>query len=217
MRGDIGDNRSFEESAFAVEVSANGGLLLLQNQVNPGQWIKLRQESTGKTELCMVVRQEPAEGGYVKAGVEFWESHPKFWHIAFPPDDWRCRTELPKESIRTELTAEGRKYLQDEIGRVIADHWTVLKLLYENNEQLSFGRGKLSSVTLTYAGSDIGYAITLLGTPFEIFRFPLSEMSQFQELHPLIHGLRRFIEPSSGRIEGLFRRVTDPSRSQPSN
>ena len=206
----------FEEEAFAVEVSARGGLLELKTSVKPGQWMTVRHRQTGAATSCIVVRREPAKDGIIKAGVEFCDAHPKFWQVAFPPEDWFSRppASVPgeKDQHRT-VSAEGRAYLQEEINRVISGHWNVLCDLFHKHEKLSFGRGALRSATLVYVGPEIGYSLTLIGSPLEILRFPLSELKRFAEIKSFMRDLERFMQPKSGRIEGLFCRVSAPENA----
>lgn len=211
--GKVGDERVFEEEAFAVEVSGHGGLLVLRSQVKTGQWMKLRHERTGNEELlCMVVRQEPAPDGSIRVGVEFCDARPAFWHVAFPPDDWLKQSKTDASEARGKVSLEGRTYLQDEIRRVITEHWGLLKNVFQQDERLSFGRGELRSVILLYCGPEAGYSFTFIGFPLESFRFSVQELNQFVPLRPMVRAMVRFIEPSSGRIEGLFCRVGDPRR-----
>lgn len=215
ITGQIGNEHDafFEEEAFAVEVSAAGGLLELRTSVRPGQWMTVRHRQTGDVTSCIVIRRELSKDGTTKAGVEFCDVRPKFWQIAFPPEDWFARppaiTPGEKDRHRT-VSAEGRAYLQEEITRVISSHWNVLYDLFRKNEKLSFGRGTLRSATLVYVGPEVGYSLTLIGSPLEIFRFPLPELKRFEEVKTFMSDLERFIQPKSGRIEGLFCRVSAP-------
>ena len=159
------------------------------------------------------LHRRSAEDGTVKAGVEFCEVRPKFWQVAFPPEDWFARPPVAAAGDRDRhrtVSAEGRAYLQEEIARVITSHWNLLYDLFRKHEKLSFGRGTLRSATLVYVGPEVGYSLTLIGSPLEIFRFPLPELKRFEEIKTFMSDLERFIQPKSGRIEGLFCRVSVP-------
>jgi hypothetical protein len=173
----------------------------------------VRHRQTGAATSCIVVRREFAKDGIVKAGVEFCDAHPKFWQVAFPPEDWFAGPPIsvPSEKDRHRtVSPEGRAYLQEEIARVITSHWSVLYDLFRKHEKLSFGRGTLRSATLVYVGPEVGYSLTLIGSPLEIFRFPLPELRRFEEIKTFLSDLERFVQPKSGRIEGLFCRVSAP-------
>ena len=215
IKAEEGDEQSFEEEAIAVELSAHGGLLELTTMVKPGQWMVVRHQHTGEARSAIVVRRERASDGRITAGVEFCGAHPKFWQVPFPPEDWFARPPAKitnQEARSATVSAEGRAYLQEEIARVISDHWVALLGLYRKHAKLSSGRGSLRSATLVYVGPEIGYSLTLIGSPVEILRFPMAELKRFVELKQFVCDVERFIHPSSGRIEGLFCRMSTPEK-----
>jgi hypothetical protein len=76
-----------ESRTFAV--SAHGCGLTLKTGVVPGDTVVLIHRQTREEVSCRVVMcRQPRPGGDWDTGLEFQTPAPKFWHIAFPPDDW---------------------------------------------------------------------------------------------------------------------------------
>lgn len=80
--------RVCEETSTLV-VNAHGGLLKLIIEVKVGQPIVLRNPKSGAEEPAHVVRIENPPGGYTAVAFEFDRPNPKFWPVAFPPEDWK--------------------------------------------------------------------------------------------------------------------------------
>ena len=80
-----------ETRTFAV--SAHGCGLTLKKSVLPGETIVLIHKLSREEVVCRVVMcRQVAKTGDWDAGVEFQTPCPRFWHIAFPPDDWNPAT-----------------------------------------------------------------------------------------------------------------------------
>ena len=92
------DGQHFSENAFTMNVSAQGALIQISTRVEVGQKILCRNPDTLEEQFIRVVHVTPAAEGKLEVGVEFLKPAPKFWHIAFPPDDW-----TPKDP---EITAD---------------------------------------------------------------------------------------------------------------
>jgi hypothetical protein len=77
------------EETRTFVVSAHGCGLTLKTAVQPGETIVLIHKLTREEVNCRVVmcRQQSKTGDW-DAGVEFQTPSPRFWRIAFPPDDW---------------------------------------------------------------------------------------------------------------------------------
>ena len=89
VRGQNVENQHFREETQTLAVSAHGALLLLGTPVRNGQTLLLTNAGTHEDQECRVVFLGPAQGGKTQVGVEFTQTAPNFWHIAFPPDDWK--------------------------------------------------------------------------------------------------------------------------------
>ncbi len=79
---------SFSEDSQTVNVNVHGALIVLTTKVATSQLIDLTNRSTWEQEVCRVVTVKPAPGGNLEAGIEFTQSSPNFWRVAFPPSDW---------------------------------------------------------------------------------------------------------------------------------
>ncbi len=91
----------FEEKTKTITVSANGCLVLLAKSVARGQALKLVNAQTQEELACKVTFHGESREGKSEVAVEFAETAPKFWRIAFPPVDWdpneRKRAGTPSE------------------------------------------------------------------------------------------------------------------------
>ncbi len=76
-----------EETHTAI-VSAHGCALALKQGVLPGEKVVLIHKVSREEVVCRVVACRQGKGGQWEAGLEFQRPSPKFWHIAFPPEDW---------------------------------------------------------------------------------------------------------------------------------
>src|SRR5215813_7056940 len=76
------------EGTFTSSVNAHGALIYLSQKVEVGQKILIKNPETAEEQFVRVVRANPAPEGRAEVGVEFLRPSPKFWRIAFPPDDW---------------------------------------------------------------------------------------------------------------------------------
>ena len=94
---------AFTEEALTQVVNAHGALVLMKQMVSNGDHLQIRNVKTGEEVACTVVvigeRQDHERG----IGVEFDEPSPRFWRVAFPPDDW-----TPKSPEAKKLTLRPR-------------------------------------------------------------------------------------------------------------
>ena len=82
------NNQHASESAFTSSVNAHGALIYLSLHVEVGQKIIVKNAETEEEQFVSVVRTNPAPEGKFEVAIEFLRPAPKFWRIAFPPDDW---------------------------------------------------------------------------------------------------------------------------------
>jgi len=78
----------FEEKTQTITVSAYGCMLCVTARVVRGQEVMLVNPRTAEELPCRVISLRLTEGERREIGLEFTESSPMFWRIAFPPEDW---------------------------------------------------------------------------------------------------------------------------------
>jgi hypothetical protein len=77
-----------EETRTTV-VSAHGCAMTLQAAALPGDTVVVIHKMSREEITCRVVMcRQQGKGSRWDTGVEFQQPAPRFWHIAFPPDDW---------------------------------------------------------------------------------------------------------------------------------
>jgi hypothetical protein len=81
----------FVEHTKTLIVNAHGALLQLQEPVQEGQTVSVRNVTTGEEMPCKVVDLSPGAKGVSEIGVEFAQPSPRFWRVSFPPADWSTR------------------------------------------------------------------------------------------------------------------------------
>ena len=84
-------HRFFEETRTSV-VNAHGALILLAEEVTRGQLVTVRNVKSGEERQGEVVEIGEPHAGKSEVAVEFLEPSPRFWRIAFPPEDWSARS-----------------------------------------------------------------------------------------------------------------------------
>jgi hypothetical protein len=85
--GTLGD-KPFEEKSKTITVNANGCLVLMATKVKRGQTLKIINPQTQEELTCTVCFLGESRDGKSEVAFEFSEPAPKFWRIAFPPNDW---------------------------------------------------------------------------------------------------------------------------------
>jgi hypothetical protein len=94
----IGGQRFSEETLTSV-VNAHGALILIGENVSNGQFITIRNLKSGEELQGEVVDVGTEQAGKFEVGVEFLEASPRFWRIAFPPEDWSPRNPEAKRAV----------------------------------------------------------------------------------------------------------------------
>jgi hypothetical protein len=84
------EGERFSEDTHTVEISALGGLVILQTAVKRGQRLVLSNLQSKVTVECMVAHHE-AKGPVWHVGLAFVVLNQPFWPIEFPPADWSPR------------------------------------------------------------------------------------------------------------------------------
>lgn len=77
-------------SAFTENVNVHGALLLCPENFLPDQRFVLEHGMSRQRIGCRVTRKPQASAGVFQVAVEFDQAAPGFWHISFPPTDWKA-------------------------------------------------------------------------------------------------------------------------------
>lgn len=87
-----GDKKMAREQTHTVVVNAHGALIRLELKVRIGQTIILQNPETSEEQTCRVIHVRTFAEGKTEVAIEFLKPAPKFWRVAFPPEDWIPRT-----------------------------------------------------------------------------------------------------------------------------
>lgn len=88
---------SFTEEAVTQVVNAHGALILMKQLVSVGDRLVLKNVKTKEEVDCSVVGIGEGQDHNCVVGVEFDRRSPRFWRVAFPPDDWTSRSPEAKK------------------------------------------------------------------------------------------------------------------------
>jgi len=78
------------EVSHTLVVNAHGALIVLAMKVQPNELLAIRNWNTAEERQSRVVRVGEAEAASQnEIAIEFTEPAPRFWHIDFPPADWK--------------------------------------------------------------------------------------------------------------------------------
>jgi hypothetical protein len=103
IRGTDSQSKPFEEEAVTLAINAHGALISLKNRLTSGTKVKMRHNMTEEEQECQVVFLGPVREGKAEVGLEFSESRPAFWRVAFPPEDWTPRSPEARTARHTRL------------------------------------------------------------------------------------------------------------------
>ena len=76
------------ETAFTSSVNAHGALIYMDLKVAVGSKLIIKNTETEEEQFVRVIRTNPGPEGRTEVAIEFLRPAPKFWRIAFPPEDW---------------------------------------------------------------------------------------------------------------------------------
>jgi hypothetical protein len=85
-----GQGPVFYENTQTLVVSAHGALVTLTDSVVPRQRLFVQNLGSGEHLECRVVSVKNAQIGPPQVALEFIRPAPSFWHIVFPPADWKA-------------------------------------------------------------------------------------------------------------------------------
>jgi hypothetical protein len=78
----------FKEIAQTLAVNANGCLVELATPVSKDQSLLLTNMKSNEEMTCTVVTLGKIANGKAQVGLSFSQPSPRFWGLAFPPEDW---------------------------------------------------------------------------------------------------------------------------------
>ena len=91
----------FKEIAQTLAVNANGCLVELSTPVSKDQSLLLTNMKSNEEMTCTVVTLGKIVNGKAQVGLSFSQPSPRFWGLAFPPEDWDpAERKLPTPSRR---------------------------------------------------------------------------------------------------------------------
>jgi len=91
VRGTDSQGNPFDEETETLAINAHGALTLINARVTSGSKILLQHRRTQEEQECHVVFLGPVRAGKAEIGLEFSDSRPTFWRVAFPPEDWTSK------------------------------------------------------------------------------------------------------------------------------
>jgi hypothetical protein len=90
------NGKEFRQETRTTAVNAHGALVVLAITTDVEPSLLLTNKRTGEKAECRLVHQKRIESGKSELGIEFVTPQPRFWGIAFPPDDWnRAERKIP--------------------------------------------------------------------------------------------------------------------------
>ncbi len=98
----VSGNR-LDRQRFSEETRTSVVLILLVEKVTLGQLLTIRNAKSGEEIRGKVVDVGPEHADKFEVGIEFLEPSPRFWRVAFPPEDWT--THSPEAKRRTTAPA----------------------------------------------------------------------------------------------------------------
>jgi hypothetical protein len=89
VRVQVENDGSLSEESHTLVVNAHGALIALAVKVQPGQGLVLKNRVSGEQQECSVVHVGEEQADKAEVGIAFAHPAPHFWHIDFPPGDWK--------------------------------------------------------------------------------------------------------------------------------
>jgi hypothetical protein len=86
--GSVDSGAPFKEITQTETINANGCLLQLAASVVKDQPLLLTNMKSNEEIACLVVSVGSVAKGKAPVGLRFSRPSPRFWGLAFPPDDW---------------------------------------------------------------------------------------------------------------------------------
>lgn len=84
------ENESFlSEVGHTLVVNAHGALVSLAMKVQADDLLMIKNVTSGEEMYSRVIRVGEPIANHSEVAFEFTEPAPRFWHIDFPPADWK--------------------------------------------------------------------------------------------------------------------------------
>lgn len=83
------DDGFLSETGHTLVVNAHGALISLAMMVRAAELLFVKNVSTGDERDARVIKVREESGSQYEVAIEFTEPAPRFWHIDFPPEDWK--------------------------------------------------------------------------------------------------------------------------------
>lgn len=93
VRGPLNADQVLTEVGHTLVVNAHGALISVAMPVQVNELLAIKNVITGEERHSRVIRvaaQAPAQN---EVAIEFMDPSPRFWHIDFPPADWKISRE----------------------------------------------------------------------------------------------------------------------------
>jgi hypothetical protein len=105
VRCSLPEGETIRLKASTQTVSAQGGLLVMDTPIMPGQKVRIKNEMTSEETDCMVTYlRDRREHRFV--GISFIRPYIDFWHIVFPKSGTRQAVRSPQTGA---LVQPGRR------------------------------------------------------------------------------------------------------------
>ena len=89
VRRQTDDGAFMSEVTYTLVVNAHGALIHLAMKVQLNELLAIKHVNDGEERHSRVVRLGTKAASENEVAVEFTEPAPRFWHIDFPPADWK--------------------------------------------------------------------------------------------------------------------------------
>jgi|HubBroStandDraft_1064217.scaffolds.fasta_scaffold354678_2 hypothetical protein len=83
------DKGLLSEVGHTLVVNAHGALVSLAMRVQANELLVLKNVTSGEEMSSRVIRVGEQIANYSEVALEFTQPAPRFWHIDFPPADWK--------------------------------------------------------------------------------------------------------------------------------
>jgi hypothetical protein len=100
VQGVRSNGKKFSEKTHTLVVNAHGALIRLLEPVEHNQQITITNIKTNEESACRVAGVLSSQSGEPEVGIEFSEASPRFWRVAFPPEDWSPRNPEAKRTVK---------------------------------------------------------------------------------------------------------------------
>jgi translation initiation factor 6 (eIF-6) len=83
------DKGPLSEIGHTLVVNAHGALVSLAMKVQANDLLMVKNVTSGEEMYSRVIRVGEVAANHSEVALEFTEPAPRFWHIDFPPADWK--------------------------------------------------------------------------------------------------------------------------------